>query len=214
MRRLICLGLRIKVIYSKTDRAFLLVCTVALRMYSTIYPSVKVEDIKTFLKHSLQFNLDYAAMLIECVPEESRATIPGPGLENHAAFTIGHLCTAYSLMSKYLGEKYCYDESWDALFRRKGPGDPRIPSQDNSEFPTLKSLLSEFESKTAELKLHISELEDSRFNETVQWRFSGRFPTLSGLLIFMCITHTAMHLGQLSAWRRSIGLDSALGKMS
>ena len=59
----------------------------------------------------------------------------------------------------------------------------------------------------------IKNLEESRFTEPATWRFSAHMPTLGDLLYFMCVTHEAMHLGQLAAWRRAMDLPSALAKL-
>jgi hypothetical protein len=36
------------------------------------------------------------------------------------------------------------------------------------------------------------------------------FPHKGGLITFLCIGHMQMHLGQISAWRRIMGLGSAM----
>ena len=51
-------------------------------------------------------------------------------------------------------------------------------------------------------------------DEKIQWRFTKHMPALLDIVVFMCINHEAMHLGQLSAWRRAMGLPSALGEIT
>ena len=36
-----------------------------------------------------------------------------------------------------------------------------------------------------------------------------RFPLVGGRVIFMCTSHIMMHMGQVSAWRRCVGLPPA-----
>lgn len=38
----------------------------------------------------------------------------------------------------------------------------------------------------------------------------GRFPTLAGVLMFYVNNHVMLHVGQLSAWRRCMGLGAAM----
>ena len=50
-------------------------------------------------------------------------------------------------------------------------------------------------------------------DKKVKWRFSEYMPTMLDLITFMCINHEAMHLSQLAAWRRAMGLPSALASL-
>ncbi len=47
----------------------------------------------------------------------------------------------------------------------------------------------------------------------VEWRFDGTLPTLADAAVFLAVTHEAQHLGQLAAWRRALGLPSALAAL-
>ncbi len=58
------------------------------------------------LVNQLKFNFKYALNLIEDVDEADMTYTPSKELENHPAFTIGHIITAYGLMIKHLGGKY------------------------------------------------------------------------------------------------------------
>jgi len=39
-------------------------------------------------------------------------------------------------------------------------------------------------------------------------RMSEMFPTMGSAVMFMCGSHMQMHLGQISAWRRVMGMGS------
>jgi hypothetical protein len=41
-------------------------------------------------------------------------------------------------------------------------------------------------------------------------RMSEMLPTLGAAMMFMCGSHLQMHLGQVSSWRRAMGLGSAM----
>lgn len=165
------------------------------------------------LIHSLRFNLKYAEELIRDIPENILSENAGPGLENHAIFTLGHLVTALGLTIKYLNGTYDISPEWDDLFRRKGPGDPRLPESDLQKYPTSSELLKVLTDKTNQLNLLIEHLPDEELKKPVVWRFASHFPTLGDLLSFMIVSHTSMHLGQLAAWRRAKGFSSALAKL-
>ena len=73
--------------------------------------------LKKILIDSYQFNLEYAKKLVMDVEESQMTQSPHPGLENHPAFTLGHLCSAAALTSKYLGGPYNFPPEWEKLFR-------------------------------------------------------------------------------------------------
>ena len=162
---------------------------------------------------SLSFNLQYTRELLAGIPEEVLADSGGPGLENHALFTAGHILSALSLTVKYLGHPYDMPENWESLFRRTGPGDPALPVNDLGLYPPIHEVMSQLDEKTNVLIELLSKLSDEELEKEVSWRFKEYLPRLGDLVAFMCIQHSSMHLAQLSAWRRSKGFDSALKNM-
>lgn len=168
---------------------------------------------KEILLKSYRFNLLYAETLVADVDDDLMTLSGGAGLENHPAFTLGHLTVAAAMTSKYLGGPYSLGKGWDRLFRRKGPGDPKRPDPDSMLYPDKNELLSALSSQHQLVEDLVREINEDRFADPATWRFSKHMPTLGDLLYFMCITHESMHLGQLAGWRRSQGLESALAKL-
>jgi len=168
----------------------------------------------TVICNQLDFNLAYAQELVKDVSEEEMTFCPSVGLENHPAFTLGHLVMAAALTVKYLGGTFYVPEGWEAVFMRKGPGDPRYPDRDSSKYPSKVALLEELEKQHEEVKNLLNSADIQVLSEQPkEWRFSNFMPTLLDSTLFMCINHEAMHLGQLAAWRRAVGKSSALGAM-
>lgn len=170
-------------------------------------------EIKNVIINAYDFNLLYAKQLVSDLNQEQMTTSPSSGLENHPAFTIGHLVTGSALTYKYLGGEYEVKEGWDKLFRRNGPGDPTLPESDLILYPSKKELLEELETKHNLVKDKILKIKESELSKNVDWRYKNHLPKLKDLLNFMCVTHESMHLGQLAGWRRAMGLDSALAKL-
>lgn len=168
---------------------------------------------KQVLINTYNFNLQYARELVVDVEDSLMTQSPSPGLENHPAFTLGHLCSAAALTSKYLGGPYEFDPEWERIFKRRGPGDPRMPESNSALYPSRNQLLEELTQQHKRVEALILDMEDARFSEPAKWRYSDHMPTLGDLLYFMCITHEAMHLGQLAGWRRAMGLPSALARL-
>ena len=168
---------------------------------------------KGFILSAYRFNLAYAQELVADIPEEQFAQIPGPGLENHPAFTVGHLVMGSARVGRMLGLAWDTPEGWRELFDRNGPGDPRVPDQEVDSYPSKTQLLSELERQHQRVEEAITSCDQSRWEEAVEWRFDSYFPTVQEVVAFMCITHESNHLAQLAAWRRAMGYASALAKL-
>lgn len=168
---------------------------------------------KTTLLNAYAFNLRYANALVADVDDNDMTHSPSAGLENHPAFTLGHLISGAALTVKYLGGTYDLDPEWEELFKRKGPGDSRLPEPDSSRYPSKAELLKELTRQHEQVESLIRDLDETKFDEPTTWRFNSYMPTLGDLIYFMCVTHESMHLGQLAAWRRAMGLPSALAKL-
>ena len=169
------------------------------------------------ISNQLDFNLAYAKMLVEDLSEEQMTTVPAKGFENHPAFTLGHLVSGMSLMLindiKDVHKPGFMPEGWREIFLRRGPGDPRLPEQDISKYPSKEELIAELERKHNLFKERLLKFTEEELKAEDEWRFYKFMPSSLDAIIFMCVNHEAMHLGQLSAWRRAMGLPSALAKL-
>ncbi len=165
------------------------------------------------LTNQLNFNYKYTLDLVSDVSDADMTYSPSKGLENHPAFTIGHIITAYGLTIKHLGGKYTIKKEWDEIFRRKGPGDPRLPEKDKNLYPSKDELIQELGVQHNTLLKFLMDVDLDTLHKEVQWRYKEYFPNTIDLLYFLCITHYAMHIGQLAAWRRAVGLPSSLARL-
>lgn len=159
------------------------------------------------------FNLEYAFDLVSDVSGVDLYHSPGEGLENHPGFTLGHLTIASAMTAEDLGAPYEVPDGWDEFFARRGPGDPRLPRGFDERMPGKEVLLETLASKHTVVKELIYKLTPEEFERKVEWKFGRQFPTLIDLVTFMCITHEAMHLAQVAAWRRAMGLESSLVRL-
>ena len=159
------------------------------------------------------FNLEYARSLVAGVTEEQMTYVPAKGLVNHPAFTLGHLVSGSALMVEDLGGKFDMPGGWADLFLRRGPGDPRLPDTDTKKYPSKEVLLSELSRQHDSVKALLVGVKEEVLLQKIKWRFNSFMPTLLDVVVFMCINHEAMHLGQLAAWRRAMDLPSALAEL-
>jgi hypothetical protein len=169
-----------------------------------------IDSILKAIINQYDFNLVYTKKLVEDLSDEQMTIIPSNGLDNHPAFTIGHLVSGSALLAEDLGAKFEMPDKWADLFLRKGPGDPRKPDIDKSKYPSKQLLINELEHQHNKVKELLKNVDANKLNENIKWRFNSYMPTLLDIITFMCINHEAMHLGQLAAWRRAMSLTSAL----
>ena len=93
--------------------------------------------------HQYDFNLSYARKLVEDLTEDQMTVVPAGGLENHPAFTLGHLVSGSAMVAEDMGSVFEMPAGWSDLFLRKGPGDPTRPDPDKSKYPAKNILLEE-----------------------------------------------------------------------
>jgi hypothetical protein len=165
------------------------------------------------------WNLQYAKALVEDLSEAQWTEPGGPGLENHPAWTMGHLVTGSDLLAEDLGLERDLPQGWRELFERRGPGDPRLPDPDAAAYPPMKELLAELERQHLKVegawreKLDKEAQGGTELAAPLKWRYCDALPTLGDATLFLAISHEAMHLGQLASWRRARGLPSALNSI-
>ncbi len=165
--------------------------------------------IETIVKQ-YDFNLEYAKALVQDLTDEQMTTVPSLGLDNHPAFTLGHLISGSADLARDLGAEFEMPDNWADLFVREGPGDPRKPDLEKCKYPSKHLLITELENQHNKVKNLLKDIEENKLGVTLTWRFSNFMPMLGDVVTFMCINHESMHLGQLAAWRRAMGLKSAL----
>lgn len=165
------------------------------------------------------WNLQYArALVADLVPEQCTES-GGPGLENHPAWTIGHLVSGADILAEDLGLERDMPAGWGSLFERRGPGDPRRPDPDTGAYPPMEELLVELGRQHVRVadawrdRFEGEDASEPRLAELLEWRYGDALPTLGDAALFLAITHESLHLGQLEAWRRAKGLPSALGAL-
>jgi hypothetical protein len=161
------------------------------------------------------WNLKYAAALVGDLSPAQCTESGGPGLENHPAWTIGHLVSASDMLAEDLGLERNLPEGWQELFERRGPGDPRLPTDDQDDYPAMDTLLAELERQHVRVEAAWREklADGSELDAPIEWRFHNDLPTLGDAVLFCAVSHEAMHLAQLAAWHRSRGLPSALATL-
>jgi|GEM_PF-233078 len=170
-------------------------------------------EVINLIEKSLHFNEEHLKLLVEDVSEEQMSICPAKGIENHPAWTIGHLCDASEMSCELLGDSNQMPEAWIEVFRRTGPGDSTIPPTDRKLYPSKEALLNKLiESHQRQIVL-LKNAKPDLLQEKVDWSYSSMFSTKIELLHFMATWHEANHIAQITVWRRAMGLPPSLASL-
>lgn len=164
------------------------------------------------IKPAAALGLRYAQGLLEGITPENYARLPKVGGQviqtNHAAFIFGHLALypskALQMIDQPVGATAVPD-SYTKLFE---PGAACLDDAEGKLYPPLAELTERFIAGYESALAAVAETDDAKLLEQNpnEGRSRELFPTRGAAATFYLIGHVQMHMGQLSAWRRTMGL--------
>lgn len=144
-------------------------------------------------------NLSYAKKILDDVDESRFADRP-VGL-NPPAWLLLHLATAADYAANLLGGNPVCPANWNEMADTKKP-----VSSSLDDYPPpgeLKKYLGLSYENVSQL---LERATPEQLNAPQKLGFyEEELPTVSDIVGFLMVSHFAIHLGQLSAWRRAIG---------
>jgi len=156
----------------------------------------------------LRVAIGYGKMLVENIPAEQFAHQPHPNM-NHPAFCLGHLADAANSALQLLNREDLVDspQGWTDLFEAGS-----VCVEQDGRYPEKSALIEHYVARhdaVAELLPTIGEEFFQRANPS-EGRFREMAPTIGAAMNFLMLFHHSVHLGQISAWRRAVGLGGVL----
>jgi hypothetical protein len=148
-----------------------------------------------------RFLMGYCRMLIGDIPEERMVEQPLPGV-NHPAWILGHLAWSTDRGRWMLGlEPECPSE-WTATF-----GFGSKPSASRGDYPSRDELIAAVEGGFERLREQAAAATPEQLEApSPNPRTKEALPTVQDTVALLLTGHLGAHLGQLSMWRRMIGL--------
>jgi hypothetical protein len=129
---------------------------------------------------------------------------------NHPVFAYGHLAIYPQKMMKLLGAEpgeAAVPEGYSKLFEA---GVECVDDPDSSIYPLLDEVIEHFNRAHQVVIEHLKTVDDSVLTEPVEdERMREAFGTKGSMVSFLLHDHYMFHLGQVSTWRRFMGLPSA-----
>jgi len=148
-----------------------------------------------------RFELGYASMLLDDLPDERLCEQPVSGV-NHPAWIIGHLSNTADSVSAWFGVRPSIS---DEVKKTLGLGS--TPSTNRADYPSKEKMLQLLNETHERLYQLIAAADESQLDAPTPFpRLAAGLPTIREALTFILVGHVGVHLGQLSTWRRMIGL--------
>jgi hypothetical protein len=157
---------------------------------------------KEAVLHIYAVNLRYAQALLADIPDARLAEQPAAGM-NHPAWVIGHLANTYDFMGSFFDLDAACEPQWKALF---AGGTQPVTQRD--VYPDKATLLDALQSGHKRVAQAFTEASEETFSAPLTIdRLKDRFPTVDKMVTFGLTMHEGLHLGQVSAWRRLLGME-------
>jgi hypothetical protein len=151
--------------------------------------------------HVNVFLVQYCWTLVMDVADMRLAEQP-VALVNHPDWILGHLALTAEIALEKLGGAKVLAAEWSTLF---GAGSK--PSTSRSDYPPKDELLQALEQSCQRLRQQAtSAAPELLARPTTNPRAKEALPTLKEMVAFVLTGHMGVHVGQLTTWRRLIGL--------
>lgn len=154
---------------------------------------------------ALEFSRGFLEQLADGIPPD-KATHQPVNTANHLLWILGHSAvTDDYFISTLAGQEAKCPENWGELF---GMGSE--PVDDPSKYPALDEVKTVMAERREALVAWLGSLDDDALAEPLPEDLQG-FAANRGALMATLAAHEAMHVGQLSVIRKSLGLPRVMG---
>jgi hypothetical protein len=149
---------------------------------------------------SFELTLDHLRRLIADVSDEEMTRQPH-GAVNHPAWVIGHLAYSCQAIGGELGITAWLPAEWQQTF-----GTGSTPVEDRSVYPSKHELLAMLDDGQRRIADRIQLIGEAGMCAPLpDRRHRDKFPTVGHAVVHILTAHSAVHVGQISCWRRIAG---------
>ncbi len=153
------------------------------------------------------------AMIKDVTPQQFArlAAVAGTLVQsNHPAFVFGHLSLYFPKVLTALGQPAPGNPPmFEELFTN---GKPCVDDPDARKYPAMQAIVAHFNNGYEAAVAAVTRATDADLAKPnpAEGRMKEMFPTAGDVINFYLSAHPMSHLGQVSAWRRMVGLGSAM----
>lgn len=160
------------------------------------------------LASNLRLSVGYGEKLASDIPADKFAYKPHPTM-NHPAWCFGHL-SIYP--DRFFTNFFSRPDlartnaEFEALFSAGTECSP-----DPALYPSKEQVMAHFAGRYKAMIEYIPTLSDELLAQAnPNEKMRDRFPTVGHGVFFLFSNHIMMHLGQVSSWRRAVGLPGVM----
>ena len=151
--------------------------------------------------HSFAYCLDFLREQVAELTAPDMVAQPN-GIMNHPAWVIGHLTHACQLLGGVIGLSPWLPDDWAGRF-----GTGSVPVADESLYEAKQNALAILSDAQLRITRAVEKLDDPQLDEPFpDETYREVFPSVRHALTQVLVGHTANHIGQVSVWRRAMGL--------
>lgn len=164
------------------------------------------EIIRSAILITWKRNGAYGRRLVEDLSPEQWMGQPIPGgaiVMNHPAWILSHL-NVYAPIAAAMCRRERFEDPLEHRYGQKSK-----VTLEPGEYPAPAVILADYTRLHDEAQAALEAADDAVFaepNPLERWR--AVHPRIGDMLVTLMVKHESGHLGQLSAWRRSMGLAS------
>lgn len=151
--------------------------------------------------HSFAYGLGYLREQVADVAPADMVAQPN-GIVNHPSWVIGHLTHTCQMLGGAIGLPEWLPEDWA---RRYGTGS--VPVADVRAYERKREALDRLADAQSRITVAVERLSEAGLDAAFpDPSYRDVFPTIRHALTQVLVGHTANHVGQLTLWRRAMGL--------
>ena len=151
----------------------------------------------------------FVEQVVKDVPDAIFARKPEGMNMNHPAWVLGHLSLYTDDVLKLIGREDLVAPIAGAaeLF---GHGSECRDDINGDIYPDKETLLARFVQRTNTMAAAVAETDDETLARPNTLFLNKELPTVGGIVNFLMGLHVMMHAGQVSSWRRAMGLGPCM----
>ncbi|HYO09226.1 MAG TPA: DinB family protein [Tepidisphaeraceae bacterium] len=151
--------------------------------------------------HSFAYCLDFLREQVAEVPAADMVAQPN-GIANHPAWVIGHLTFTCQMLGGTIGLPEWLPDNWAGRF-----GTGSVPVADAGAYESKRDALTLLADAQSRITRAVEQLDDAQLDQPFpDPSYHDVFPTIRHALTQVLVGHTANHVGQLTVWRRAMGI--------
>ena len=163
---------------------------------------------------STRLGLGYAERLLSDISADKFARFASAGEgtieSNHPCFIFGHLSLYPCRVISDLGADASAVQPSEEFVNRFNKDATCVDDPDGSIYPAMETVLSAFRTAHEQAIASLEQAPDELFfAENPNQAMRGKFPSIGAMHGFYLGGHVMVHMGQLSAWRRMMGMGAA-----